>query len=103
VNVTVETAYSNDVAKGYVISQTPVSSSLTQYSVNVAIKIVVSAGKEGEATEATTEPEPSSGETQETTSEPTSAEETTEAPSSEAPEPSSDTAEEPSSKKEPED
>ena len=83
-NVSIETAYSKDVAKGYVISQTPVSSKLTQYSINVTVKLVVSAGKdkgnkESDTTEPnTTEPKTTEKHTEKVTEEAT--EKTTEKP-----------------------
>ncbi len=88
-NVTVETAYNDEVEKGYVIMQTPVSSQLTQYSVNVAIKLVVSAGPD-QQTEDTTVPEPSQTDAPEPTTEPVTEEPSSnEAPSDETEEVSS--------------
>ena len=72
-NVTVETAYNDEVEKGYVILQTPVSSQLTQYSVNVAIKLVVSAGPDKQSDD-TTVPEPSVTDEPDSTTEPVSEE-----------------------------
>ena len=96
--ITVDTAYSNDVAKGVVISQTPVSSSLTKYSTDVQIRLVVSAGKEGEAAETTTAPDVSHSDVTEPSSEPVSEATTSEEPSSgsHAEEPSSEDNPEPS-------
>ncbi len=56
-NVSVETTVRLDMPKGVVISQSPVSSDLTQFTTNTAIKLVVSAGAE-ERTEPTNTTEP---------------------------------------------
>ena len=61
-NVTVKTETSDAVAKGEVISQSPVGSNLTQYSTTVNIVLVVSSGSGSSApetrpTEPTTEDE----------------------------------------------
>lgn len=55
-NVTVTTEYSDTVPAGCVISQTPVSSSLTKYSTSITVSIVISLGPEGGSVTVPSEP-----------------------------------------------
>lgn len=55
-NVSVTTEYSNEVPAGRVISQSPVSSTLTKYSTAITVTIVISLGSEDIVTDAPSEP-----------------------------------------------
>ena len=56
-NIEIETVTSTDVEKGVVISQSPVSSKLTQYFVSVTVKLVVSGGSKIDNPTDTTTPD----------------------------------------------